>query len=71
MEGKVMKVHVITHTHWDREWYATFELFRQRLIEVIDILLDNIEENQNFKFFTLDGQTVVLEDYLELYQRQD
>jgi len=72
MEGKVMKVHVITHTHWDREWYATFELFRQRLIEVIDILLDNIEENQNFKFFTLDGQTVVLEDYLELYpERKD
>jgi len=60
-----MKVHVVTHTHWDREWYATFEFFRQRLLELIDLLLENIEDHQEFKYFTLDGQGVILEDYLE------
>ncbi|MGB9858291.1 MAG: glycoside hydrolase family 38 C-terminal domain-containing protein [Dictyoglomaceae bacterium] len=61
-----MKVHVVTHTHWDREWYATFEIFRQRLLELIDLLIDNMEKYQEFKYFTLDGQGVVLEDYLEI-----
>ncbi|MCX7845901.1 MAG: glycosyl hydrolase-related protein [Dictyoglomaceae bacterium] len=62
-----MKVHIITHTHWDREWYAPFELFRQRLVELMDFLLKNIEKYEKFKHFMLDGQTIILEDYLELY----
>jgi len=62
-----MRTHIVTHTHWDREWYATFEIFRQRLLELIDLLVNNIEKYQEFKYFTLDGQVVVLEDYLELH----
>ncbi len=61
-----MKVHVVTHTHWDREWYVTFEIFRQRLLELMDLLINNIEKNKDFKFFSLDGQVIALEDYLEL-----
>jgi len=55
-------VHVVSHTHWDREWYHTAERFRQRLIPLIDDLLDNPGHGS----FLLDGQTVVLEDYLSI-----
>ncbi len=61
-----IKVHVITHTHWDREWYLSFELFRARLLTLLDNLKEEMEKHKAFKFFTLDGQTVVLEDYFEL-----
>ncbi|MBQ9710271.1 MAG: hypothetical protein IJV67_06600 [Clostridia bacterium] len=56
---------VISHTHWDREWYMTFECFRLRLVDLVDRLLDIIEGDSNY-IFHLDAQTVVLEDYLEL-----
>jgi alpha-mannosidase len=54
-------VHVVSHTHWDREWYHTAERFRQRLVPLIDELLDDASSSGTF---LLDGQTVVLEDYL-------
>ncbi len=60
-----INVYVVTHTHWDREWYAPFEIFKGRLVELIDSLIENVEKYPNFKHFMLDGQTVVLEDYLK------
>lgn len=57
------KVHVYVHTHWDREWYRTFQQYRLRLIEVIDLILEELDKNQ-LEYFTLDGQSIVLEDYL-------
>jgi len=59
-------VFLVSHTHWDREWYLPFELFRWRLVETIDLLLDLMEGNPRYSHFMLDGQTVVLEDYLEV-----
>ena len=56
---------IVSHTHWDREWYQTFQQFRIRLVRMVDNLLDILERNQNFRYFTLDGQTIVLEDFLE------
>ena len=38
---------VISHTHWDREWYFTFEQFRFRLVKLIDNLLDIMEKEEN------------------------
>jgi mannosylglycerate hydrolase len=61
-----MKVHFITHTHWDREWYRTFEEFRIYLVYLMDDLLDYLEETPSYHSFMLDGQTVQLEDYLEV-----
>src|SRR5688572_28985348 len=58
----MLTVHVVSHTHWDREWYHPAERFRQRLVELVDELLDQPGEG----CFLLDGQTVVLEDYLEV-----
>ena len=65
MDDKKMNVHVVTHTHWDREWYAPFEIFKGRLFNLIDDLMEKMEKHSSFKHFMLDGQTVVLEDYLE------
>ncbi len=59
-------LYVISHTHWDREWYESFQRYRFRLVRMIDDLLDNLEKTPDFKIFHLDGQTVVLEDYLEV-----
>lgn len=63
---KKIKAYVVTHTHWDREWYMTYEIFRKRLLNLIDLLIDNIPKEKYFKHFMLDGQTIVLEDYLEM-----
>lgn len=52
-------------THWDREWYKPFQGFRYRLVEMIDGLIDALE-NDKITTFTFDGQTVVLEDYIEV-----
>ena len=57
-----MLVHVVSHTHWDREWYHTAERFRQRLVPLVDELLDEPADGS----FLLDGQTCVLEDYLSV-----
>ncbi len=59
-------LHVVSHTHWDREWYQPFELFRLRLVDLIDRLLDLMESDPDFRFFNLDGQGIVLEDYLRI-----
>ena len=56
-------LHVISHTHWDREWYFPFEYFRFRMVELIDRLMAILDEDDTFKHFYLDGQTVLLEDY--------
>jgi alpha-mannosidase len=66
-----MNVHVISHTHWDREWYLTYEQFRLRLVGLVDRLLDLMETQPDYEFFHLDGQTIVLEDYLELRPHQE
>ena len=60
------KLMVISHTHWDREWYQPFQVFRLRLVELIDDLLEILRSEPEYRHFTLDGQTVVLEDYLEI-----
>jgi alpha-mannosidase len=58
------KVFIVPHTHWDREWYLPFQRFRYTLVQLIDELLAILKE-QDYVFM-LDGQTVVLEDYLEI-----
>lgn len=62
--------HVISHTHWDREWYLTFEQFRVRLVDLIDNLLQLLDEDPDFKHFHLDGQTIIIEDYLAVHPHQ-
>ena len=60
---KRFTVHVVPHTHWDREWYFTLEEFRYRLVKLMDRLLDAMERGA-IEYFQMDGQTIMLEDYL-------
>lgn len=62
---------IVPHTHWDREWYQTFQQFRIRLIKTVDKLLDILDHDESFSHFMLDGQTVVLDDYLEIEPEQE
>ncbi|MGB4861691.1 MAG: hypothetical protein WBO97_04465, partial [Tepidiformaceae bacterium] len=59
-------VYVVPHCHWDREWYQPHELFRWRLVQMIDELLDHMEHHPEYRCFNLDGQSIVIEDYLQL-----
>ena len=56
-------VHVVSHTHWDREWYHPAPRFRQRLVALVDALLDG-EADAPGASFLLDGRAVGLGDYL-------
>ncbi|MCM3628718.1 glycosyl hydrolase-related protein [Paenibacillus glycanilyticus] len=60
-------VHVISHTHWDREWYMPYEAHHVKLVETMDTLLQTFESDPEFRSFYLDGQTIVLDDYLQVY----
>ncbi|TAK56139.1 MAG: hypothetical protein EPO22_13870, partial [Dehalococcoidia bacterium] len=57
---------VISHTHWDREWYLPYQSFRVRLVGLFDMLLDIFDSDPGYKHFMLDGHTIPLEDYLEV-----
>ena len=63
--------YVLSHTHWDREWYLSFQLFRMRLVDMLDTLIPYLEQHPEFPHFHLDGQTVCLEDYLEVRPEQE
>lgn len=61
---------VLSHTHWDREWYQSFEQFRMRLCDLINNLLDILDKYPDY-IFHMDAQTIVLEDYLEIYPENE
>lgn len=63
-------VHLVFQTHWDREWYFTFERYRYRLMHVVERAIDALE-NHEIESFILDGQTLPLEDYLEVCELKD
>ncbi len=59
-------LHLVSHTHWDREWYQTFQQFRLRLVRLVDHLLEILASDPDYAHFMLDGQMIVLEDYLQV-----
>lgn len=62
----MLNIHLIPHTHWDREWYFNTEESRSLLVYFMDELLDLLERDEEFKYFILDGQAIILDDYLDL-----
>ena len=60
------KVHIVTYTHWDREFRWEFERTRMRLVDCIDHLLEIMEEKPDYRSFLFDGQFTLIEDYLEI-----
>jgi len=47
---------LVSHTHWDRAWYCTFQEYRIRLVRLVDCLLDILENDPKFQVFMLDGR---------------
>ena len=62
----MQSLHIVSHTHWDREWYRTFQQFRLQLVHLVDNLLVILDQDPEYLHFMLDGQTIVLEDYLQM-----
>ncbi|MBT2291230.1 alpha-mannosidase [Paenibacillus albidus] len=58
--------HIISHTHWDREWYMPYEYHHHLLIELMDKLLDTLDNDPGYRYFHLDGHTIIREDYLQI-----
>lgn len=59
-------IHVVSHTHWDREWRYPMQEFRMLLIDMFDKLIELLDQNSDYKYFLLDSQTMPLEDYLAI-----
>jgi hypothetical protein len=57
-----MRALLVSHTHWDREWYRTYQEFRARLVDAVDRVLELCAADAGYRFL-LDGQSIALEDY--------
>ncbi len=63
-------VHILSHTHWDFEWYEVHEGFKMQLVHLMDHLLDTLEKDPSFAFH-FDGQVMPIMDYLEILRERD
>lgn len=59
------KIHVVPHSHWDREWYFTTSRSKIYLMKDLNDVLDTLENDKDFKYFMLDAQASLLDDYLK------
>ena len=60
------RIAIVPHTHWDREWYKSYQDFRLALVELLDTLIPLLERDASYPHFMLDGQMAVVDDYLEV-----
>jgi mannosylglycerate hydrolase len=65
------RIAIVPHTHWDREWYKSYQDFRLALVELIDTLVPLLESDASYPYFMLDGQMAVVDDYLEVRPQQE
>lgn len=59
------KIHVVPHSHWDREWYFTTSRSKVYLMKDLKDVLDTLETNEEFRYFMVDAQASLLDDYLK------
>ena len=64
--SEVKKICVVSNTHWDREFRFSFEKTRYRLLQMLDTTLDILEKDPDYTSFTMDGHSIMLDDYLEI-----
>ena len=62
----VKKIDVVSNTHWDREFRFSFEKTRHNLLVMLDTTLDILEKDPEYHSFTMDGHSIMIEDYLEM-----
>ncbi len=61
----VKELHLIPTTHWDRAWYWPLQRMRVKLIEMFQSVMVCMRQDPQYQFM-MDGQAVMLEDYLEV-----
>lgn len=66
MKNKVKKIDVVSNTHWDREFRFSFEKTRHNLLVMLDTTLDILENDPNYHSFTMDGHSIMIDDYLQM-----
>lgn len=59
-------LHYVPSSHWDREWYLPFQHFRHNLVRLLDEILERLQKGELAGPFTGDGQSILIEDYLEI-----
>ena len=64
--SEVKKIMVVSNTHWDREFRFSFEKTRHNLLRMLDTTLELLENDPSYQSFTMDGHTIMIEDYLEM-----
>ncbi|MDF2567224.1 MAG: mngB 1, partial [Oscillospiraceae bacterium] len=64
--SKKYQMHVISGTHWDREWRHTAEQSKLRLADLMDNIINILETKDTYKCFCVDGGMIVIEDYLSI-----
>ncbi len=64
------KVYVVTHSHWDREWYFTIEDSNILLSENMPYLMDVLEKDMDYTSYTFDAQLSVVEELVKLYPEE-
>ncbi|MBN1348646.1 hypothetical protein JXJ21_04490 [candidate division KSB1 bacterium] len=64
---KQFELHVISNTHWDREWLYSFQETRLFLVQFMDTLLEILKSRPDYHSYLLDSQVVPIEDYLEIH----
>jgi mannosylglycerate hydrolase len=62
----IKTIKVVSNTHWDREFRQSFERTRRNLLTMMDTILDILEKDPEYHSFTLDGHTILIDDYLEI-----
>ncbi len=62
----IKQIKVVSNTHWDREFRRSFEKTRRRLLDMMDITLDILENDPEYHSYTMDGHSIMIDDYLEM-----
>lgn len=70
MNKNIKGLNIMHHTHWDREWYESFEEFRYKLRNGLRYVQELIEDG-TIKCFFVDGQTMVIDDYKEIVSKEE
>ena len=59
-------MHILSNSHLDREHRHEFQETRLMMVEMLDDVIRIMETDDSYRYFTLDGQAIVLDDYLEM-----
>jgi len=66
-----VKLHLVSHVHWDPMWYLPYEAYRIRLVKLMKKLLKILDQDDEYLYFMFDGQISAIDDYLKLFPNDE